>query len=690
MTARFDPSHSSRRSVCVCASLVLALSVAALISAPCARSQTWTPLGPDGGDARTLAADPSHPELVYLGTTDGHIFGSRDGGRRWELRGLAGPSPNAIVTAIVVDPRNSNLLFASTWTREQRGEGGGIYRSSDGGRTWRDAGLASHAVRALVAAPSDPDTLVAGALDGVFRSRDAGKNWEMITPANDPELRNFDSLAIDPRDPEIIYAGTFHLPWKTIDGGRDWLAIHDGMIDDSDVLSLTVNALNPAQIFASACSGIYRSDDAGAHWKRNQGIPDSSRRTLVIRFDPSHPDTLYAGTTEGLWKSTEAGARWRRVSPADWVINSLAVIPADEASDENDRNVRVLLGTERQGVLAAGGDSGKFESANVGFEHRRVVALTLDRDNANRLGAVLANASEPVVVTDDAGATWSMLGSGLDSGNVRHLFSTPDGWWVGVTSGGLMRLDTIRGRWLRAGTLSEPANAPARTAPAGARSRAKSSAPPFRAVVNDMAFCDTRWFAATDDGLYASSDAGASWTTVAFTSLALPVNSVRVSADGNEIRLVSSHAMIFSNDAGRSWRWHDLPLESYGALRIEIAGESTLLATSPTGLYVSRDAGESWKKSQSGLPASPINDLLVRPDFWAVSVEKGGIYLSRDRGLNWSRIESPASAGENDYFPVLQAGLAEDRIYAGSANESLFLLDLSQTPMVANRVTSGH
>jgi photosystem II stability/assembly factor-like uncharacterized protein len=690
MMARFDPSRSLRRSVCVCAAFLIPMMFVVLTAAPCAYSQTWTPLGPDGGDARALAPDPSQPEIVYLGTTDGHIFGSRDGGRRWELLGLAGPSPNAIVTAIVVDPRNSELLFASTWTREQRGEGGGIYRSSDGGRTWRSSGLAGHAVRALVAAPSDPDTLVAGALDGVFRSRDGGRNWEMITPANDPELRNFDSLAIDPRDPEIIYAGTFHLPWKTIDGGRDWLAIHDGMLDDSDVLSLTVNASNPEQVFASACSGIYRSDDSGAHWKRIQGIPDSSRRTLVIRFDPSHPDTLYAGTTEGLWKSTEAGARWRRVSPEDWVINSLAVIPADDGSDEGNREARVLIGTERQGVLVASGRSEKLVSANVGFEHRRIVALTVDRENAARLGAVLANASEPVVVTDDAGATWSILGSGLESGSVRHLFSNPAGWWVAVASGGLMRLDAADGKWVRAGTLSEPARATPRLLHATARSRAKLAATPFRAAVNDMAFSATRWFAATDDGLYASSDAGASWTAVSFSSLALPVKSVRVSANGNDIRLVSSHGMIFSSDAGHTWKWHDLPLESYGALRLEIADETTLLATSPTGLYVSRDRGETWKKSQSGLPASPINDVLVRPDFWAVSVGKAGIYLSRDRGVNWSRIESPVGAAENDYFPVLEAGAAADRIYAGSANESLFVLDFSQTPMVANRVSSGH
>ena len=86
------------------------------------------------------------------------------------------------------------------------------------------------------------DVLVAGALDGVFVSRDGARNWKRATPPGDDELRNFDSLAIDPANPEIIYAGTFHLPWKTIDGGQNWSAIHAGMIEDSDVLSLAFDA----------------------------------------------------------------------------------------------------------------------------------------------------------------------------------------------------------------------------------------------------------------------------------------------------------------------------------------------------------------------------------------------------------------------------------------------------------------
>lgn len=217
-------------------------------------AQTWTSMGPTGGDVRSLAIDPSRPALLYLGTADGYIFDSQDAGEHWQSVGLIGPR-NGVITAILVDPRNSGKLFASMWTREPNGEGGGVFASSDHGVTWKETGLAGHAVRALVQSASDPNILIAGALDGVFRSADLGENWEPITPSGDSELRNFDSLAIDPQDPAIIYAGTFHLPWRTVDGGKNWLPIHSGMIDDSDVLSLAVDASNPQRVFASACSG---------------------------------------------------------------------------------------------------------------------------------------------------------------------------------------------------------------------------------------------------------------------------------------------------------------------------------------------------------------------------------------------------------------------------------------------------
>ena len=667
-----------------------------MLAVPAAKSQTWKALGPDGGDVRALASDPSHPNFVYLGTTDGHIFGSEDAGRHWQLLGLAGSARNATVTAILVEPHDSEILFASTWTREKEGEGGGIYRSTDRGRTWQASGLFGHAVRALVAAPSDSDTLVAGALDGVFRSRDGGKNWEMITPANDPELRNFDSLAIDPQDPEIIYAGTFHLPWKTVDGGRDWAAIHEGMIDDSDVLSLAVNPSNPQQVFASACSGIYRSDDAGAHWKRVQGIPDSSKRTLVIRFDPGRTNTLYAGTTDGLWKSTDAGARWHRVSPDTWVVNALAVLPTNdelnsvEAMSAEPISAHTLIGTEQQGVLVSNSAMDNFAPANEGFEHRRIVSLVVDRGNPGRLGAVIANASDAVVVSDDSGETWAPLGSSLPPASVRRLFSAPTGWYAAAVSGGLMRFDVKSGRWTREGLVIDRKKSTTSATHSVVAHGQPAATNAFSALVNDLAFSETAWFAATEEGLFKSNDAGKSWYQVAFSSLPLPVVSVRVSRDGAEIRIVSSHGMVFSSDAGQSWKWHDLPLESYGALRLEVVDAFTLLVTSPSGLYISRDDGTTWTKIQSGLPASPVNDILVRPEFWVVSPETGGLYISRDQGASWSRIEDPSSATHSGNFQVLEADPGANCIYAGSANESLYMIELASPSAVAARVSAGH
>ena len=97
----------------------LACACAVFWAAP-AQAQVWEAMGPTGGDVRALASDPARPEVLYLGTTDGAIFTSSDAGADWEPLGLIGENQNAVVTAILVDPRNSARLFAATWTRELR------------------------------------------------------------------------------------------------------------------------------------------------------------------------------------------------------------------------------------------------------------------------------------------------------------------------------------------------------------------------------------------------------------------------------------------------------------------------------------------------------------------------------------------------------------------------------------------
>jgi photosystem II stability/assembly factor-like uncharacterized protein len=664
------------------------LLIALLSAAATPLAQVWRPLGPPGGDVRTLAIDPSRPARIFLGTADGHIFGSEDSGARWTLLGRAGSRPDAVITAIVVDPRDGNVLFASAWTRDAAA-GGGVFRSADGGRTWSGAGLTGQAVRALVLAPSDSNVLVAGTLEGVYRSTDASRTWERISPEHHQELRNLDSLAIDPHDPQVIYAGTFHLPWKTSDGGRTWRPIHEGMIDDSDVMSLLIDAGNSSRIYASACSGIYRSDDDAAQWKKIQGIPYTARRTYAITQDPKHPAMVYAATSEGLWKTADGGMSWRRTTPESWVINSVVVSEGDPG--------RVLIGTEELGVLLSGDEGEHFQDANTGFEHRQILALGVDAKKPGRALAVLAHAPEPVLATEDGGQTWFPTGTGLRAEQVTRIYAAPDGaWWVSLVREEFMRYDAGKKTWRQGGKFvgeaavalgpitgsGSPAVVGARHAvpqkpakgPHGSAGKSLRRADSLPVVVTDMAFSSNEWYAATNTGLFVSADEGATWRLTPVGPLtSLPVQSVGVTPNGQRIRVVSLRGLVFSDDEGKSWRWHDLPLNSGGALRLDFlpGDENTIVATARNGLYISRDAGNTWQQAGSGLPTAPIQDFAATGGVFVASMRTGGLYVSSDSGQTWDRVPGAQADG---FLGVVAPSSEPGVIFAGSATEGLYLL----------------
>lgn len=640
--------------------------VGLLLFAGAARAQTWTPLGPPGGDVRALAADPTHAGRVFLGTADGHIFGSEDSGAHWSLLGRASARLDAVITAIVVDPRNSQVLLASSWNRDSAA-GGGVFRSADGGKSWGAAGLAGQAVRTLAMAPSDPNVLVAGTLDGVYRSLDGSKSWERISPERHQELRNLDSIAIDPRNPLVIYAGTFHLPWKTTDGGRTWQPVHQGMIDDSDVMSLLVDGPDPERLYASACSGIYRSDNGAGEWRKIQGIPYTARRTYAIVEDPARPETIYAATTEGLWKTDDAGRNWRRTTPQSWVVNTV-VIPAG-------RPGRVLIGTEQFGVLSSDDFGEHFQDTNSGFFHRQILALAADSSRPGRILAVLANAPEPVLVTDDDGQSWQPLGPGLQAEQVLRVYASPDGWWASLASGGLMRYDAQKNAWQRVGPLSGVALHASTKRDRGShqiRRKLNIGAHMFQQIVTDMAFSSISWYAATDAGLFRSADRGFTWTLQPLGPLdTLPVESVRVSPDGERLWVVSLRGLVFSTDAAKSWSWHDLPLTSGGALSLDVDPEdpNTMIAIARTGLFLSRDAGTTWRQAGEGLPSAPVQDFVASGPVFLASLRTGGLYMSPDAGRTWTRL---AGALADSFFSAMIAGNDGGLIYAASATEGLY------------------
>jgi photosystem II stability/assembly factor-like uncharacterized protein len=625
------------------------------------RAQNWRPLGPTGGDVRSLAADANDPRNLYLGTSDGHIFASRDAGEHWQLLGRVGDRDDSVVTAILVDPRNSATLYAGTWTLGPNG--GGVFQSRDGGRNWRSIGLPGQSVRALAQAARNPDILVAGTLAGVFRSKNAGRNWEQISPANHEDLRNFDSIAIEQENPEVIYAGTYHLAWKTTDGGAHWMPIHAGMIDDSDVMSISIDRTDSNRIYASACSGIYRSENGGALWTKFRGIPPTARRTHWIQQDPQRPQALYSVTTEGLWKTLDAGVTWNRTTPANWSVSALVIHPKNAD--------RLILGVEGRGIYVSDDGGRNFRSANSGFQHRQLVDLAIDRERPGRMLVVLTNSAEPILSTQDGGNTWVPLGPGLKTHLLRHVYAAPDTWWAALEGGGLLRYEPSGNTWVKAGQVSAPA--PIKATPASKRGTPRNAARTAQAlqqVVNDMAFARGVWLAATEGGLLASRDRGATWSPFPPGAAAKqPVHSVRVSDDGSQIWALSPRSLLTSTDGGKAWTSQELSFETRGRLRLYQLDDHTLLVSSRNALYVSGDAGKTWQPSN--LPEPWIQDLAVSGNVLLICTKKG-LHASFDHGRSWERLDG--LLGEAS-FPVLGTGSAASVALAGSSTEGLYALE---------------
>jgi photosystem II stability/assembly factor-like uncharacterized protein len=651
-----------------------------------ASAQTWRQVGPPGGDVQSLAAVPGGTRILFLGTSDGHVFGSRDAGEHWELLGRIGTNHDDVIMSIVVDARSTDALYASSWTLSSRG--GGVYRSADAGHHWELIGLEGHAVRALAAAPSNPDILIAGAIDGVYRSPDSGKDWERISPENHGDLRNFDSVAIDPHDPNIIYAGTYHLPWKTVDGGKNWGSIHQGMVDDSDAMSITVDQNDASHIFASACSGIYHSSDGGGSWTKFKGIPKDSRRTVHILQDPQRPRTVYAATTEGLWKTSDDGAAWRLVTPASWSILSIVIDP--EKSD------RLILGTEQLGIQISDNGGQTYRASNQGFSHRRIVDAATDPQHPERALVVLASSFEPLRETRDGGRTWTSLAKGLTSGPPRHVFSSPGGWFEAPGPGGLMRYDKPKASWEAVAQVIEKAAplqpreiaASNKTLAVGAKSPAKSAISPavkltvpFRARVNEMAFRSDAWYAAAEEGLFVSRDRGRSWSAVPFTPVqnnaagtvanASPVRAIRTSAGNSYVWALTQRELEISGDGGKTWIARTLPVGPRGGLHFYTPDETTVVLASDRGVFISHDAGDSWR--QANLSELSVDDMASVKSALIVSTAKGALFVSRDAGKTWGQLEGPSG---DSSLSALRSRESGNQLVAASATEGLFVLDM--------------
>lgn len=611
----------------------LVLFFAAILCGETAQAQQWMRLGPPGGNVISLAAE-ADGTAVYLGTADGHVLASTDCGEHWEIRGRAGSRLDGVVQRIVVDEAQKDRLLAAVWYLDPAA-GGGVFESTDGGRHWKPMGLTDVAVRALEQSVSDPRIWVAGTRSGVYASGDGAQIWRRISPEDNPELQNLDSVAIDPKNPAVIYAGTYHLPWKTVDGGKTWSLIAAGMIDDSDIMSLRIDSQNPQRIFSSACSGIYRSEDGGASWVKLQGVPYASRRTQQIAQDPTAPGTWYAATTEGLWQTANSGEAWKRIASGESVVNAVLVL-------RSRQDARLVLGTENHGALSSDDGGATFAASNAGFSHRVLTSAAADRRDPQHLLVRVESAQEQLLETLDGGEHWSRFPA-QPTKPIAQVYSSAFAWWISFADGGVARFDAAKAKWVAAVFRDSSASSPIRQK-AVQRPGGASRVLPSRTVsprVWSFVELPQEILLAASDGMWRSKLHESEFRRL--REAGLPPDVRFLAADSRQGLLAIAQGQLWAKDAAAPiWRALSGPDRNSGLAWVTECSASTAilrLAGTREGIF-KVDVNSSWRLLGGGLPAIPATAAACIGSRLVATMSNGGVYLSGDLGESWQRVDS--------------------------------------------------
>jgi photosystem II stability/assembly factor-like uncharacterized protein len=622
-----------------------------LVSATALWAGQWTSLGPDGGDVRSLNFDPKNPDRIYLGTSTGSLFLSNDAGHNWTRLAHLGGDDN-VLDHITIDPQNPKHIYVSAWSLENQ-QSGDVYRSHDGGDNWEALpGMHGKSVRAMAMSASDSKVLVVGALDGVFRTKNGGNSWERISPPSPAEVKNIESIAIDPKNPDVVYAGTWHLAWKTADGGANWQHINKGMIDDSDVFSVIVDSTDSSVVYASACSGIYKSESAGDLFHKLQGIPFSARRTRVLKQDPNSPATVYAGTTEGLWKTIDGGKTWKHVTNSEIVVNDVLVDPRNSN--------RVLLATDRSGVLASDNGAQSFTASNHGYTHRYVSSILADQNDPNAILVGVVNDREwgGVFATRDGGQSWQQKSAGLGGRDVFALQQAANGALIAGTNKGMFLLDRNGSQWR---PINNIVNEKVAARVVKGKKGAKAIKTPAVVVrytldtrVSDIEVTPKRWLAATSAGLLTSSDQGKSWSGGPVLGKS---DFVAVESEGDLVVAATRTNVLYSINSGTTWQ--QAPLSSYitSIHGVTLTPEGDILIASREGAFRSSDAGATWEHVVNGIPDKNISSIAYdqgRKRLLATSTATGVVFESKDNGRSWHR-------GPDSGYPLRRISVVRGR-----------------------------
>jgi photosystem II stability/assembly factor-like uncharacterized protein len=682
-------------------------------------------IGPTrGGRCVAVAGDPVDRATFYFGAVAGGIWKTEDAGTTW--RNISdGQLNTSSVGALTVSDSDPNVIYAGmgeSCIRLDVSHGDGVYRSADGGHTWTHCGLAdTRHIGEIRIHPRDPNLVYVAALGhafgpnterGLFRTSDGGKTWDKVLYKSDGA--GAVDISFDPGRPEVIYATIWQAQrsfwemssggpdsglWKSTDGGDTWTDItrNKGLPKEGILgkIGVTASPAKPGRVWALVEAvedpGLYRSEDYGETWKLASDSTDLRYRPwyyMHVFADPQDPDTVYVNNLD-MWKSTDAGKTFTKMATPHGDNHDLWIDPRD--------NRRMVQGNDGGANVSFNGGESWSTIYNQPTAQMYTVATDTRQPYYHVYGTQQDNSSVavPSGANDDA-ITWGdcyPAGTG-ESGFVAVHPDDPDLVFVGAVGsspgggGSLQRYDHRTGQirlvnvWpelhggIGAGeleyrfpwtypilfsphdpkTLYTAGNVVFRSTDQGQTwepisrdltrndpEKLKASGGPITkdtsgaehyctlATLRESPLKAGLLWAGSDDGLvHVSRNGGGRWSNVtppdlpewSFIRTVEPsphqVGTVYVAATRYKHDDTTPY-LYKSVDYGKTWTTitgkGDTALPAHDFVRVVRADperEGVLYVGTETGLYFSVDDGATWRRWQSNFPVTPVYDLTVK------------------------------------------------------------------------------
>lgn len=642
-----------------------------------------------------FAVYEANPAIFYIGTATGGVWKTVNNGTT--LEPVFDHQGSASIGDVAIAPGDPNLVWVGTGeanNRQSSSWGDGIYKSTDGGKTWRHMGLRqSYHIARILVDPTDYDVVYVAAVGnlwapggerGVFKTTDGGLTWSNVL-SDGPDVGATD-LVMDPRNPQVIYAALYQrrrAAWgfngggpgsaiyKTTDGGRTWIKLTNGIPEgDKGRIGLDIYRKNPDVVYAriehATESGVYRSDDGGASWRKLSNVNPRPMYFSQIRIDPNDDSRIYVPGVQ-LHVSDDGGKTFR---------------------DDGARNIHVdfhamWIDPANSNHLMIGGDGGvgisydrsqtyvwlnhlpvsQFYHVSYDMQSPYFVCGGL-QDNNTWCGPSAVRAASGIANDD-----WFIIGGG-DGFQAQMDPSDPRILYAESQDGRMNRVDRVTNE--RKAIRPEPAE----------------GEPPYRwnwdtPVVLSPHDPATVYVAA--NRVFKSTDRGHSWTAISpdLTAAADRDTLVLMGVKNRDTRIarndgVQSYGTIVSfaespkqrglyytgsddgqlyvsRDGGATWtnltaKVPGLPKNTWVSEVVPSRfAEGTVYATFDghrsgdfgTYVYASSDFGASWRSIASDLPRGEVvrtlAEDLVNPDLLYVGTETG-LFLTADRGRHWMRV----------------------------------------------------